>query len=324
MSHYETAKLSSFGATLPDEAKSGSRKFRQMMLALVVIALLAIGAVGYHLLNAPADLTPYGQRGDFFGGFLNPILTFLTFLTLLVTLGLQRTELIESRVQFTRSADALSQQNSQSSFYQLLSIHNQIVDGMSVSDPVRQENGPMQGREVFRVIYSDLRRIHRDAQKKNNGRLLERELIQRSYGKSYRSHQETLGHYFRYLYNTIHLLQRSEDHETYIKLLRAILSDQELLVLFYNVVASAPGENFRPLAVAHELFDNMPAQLLEDEHASYLESKAFGPIGYEVRRAKLLGYAPDASADENKGAIEESRSEKSPASKRAARRAMGE
>ena len=279
--------------------KTSSGVFHGLLILLVIVALAAITAVGAKLLSAPSDFSGYGQRGDFFGGFLNPILTFLTFLTLLVTLGLQRSELIESRVQFTRSADALSKQNVQSSFYQLLSTHNQLIEGMSLFDPARPEVGRVHGREVFRVIYSNLRRTHRDLQQRNKGRHAERDLIQRSYGKTYRDHQEILGHYFRYLYNTLRLLENSEDYEIYIKLLRAVLSDQELLVLYYNASASAPGENFHPLAVRHQIFDNMPAQLLEDEHATYIDAQAFGPISYQNRRRQLLKYAPDAAKEED-------------------------
>ena len=52
----------------------------------------------------------FGEWGDFFGGVLNPILTFLTFMGLLITIILQQSELKESRKEFKRSADALSEQ----------------------------------------------------------------------------------------------------------------------------------------------------------------------------------------------------------------------
>ncbi|GEP10257.1 hypothetical protein MGN01_21020 [Methylobacterium gnaphalii] len=41
--------------------------------------------------------TRLGQVGDFFGGVLNPLLTFLTFIGVLATIFLQREELKETR-----------------------------------------------------------------------------------------------------------------------------------------------------------------------------------------------------------------------------------
>lgn len=267
--------------------------FWALIVALGIVAAAAIGWTTVRIGWAEeAALPGLGQRGDFFGGILNPILTSLTFVALLVTLIMQRKEMVESRVQFTRSADALAKQNVQSSFYQLLAIHNQIIGGMAAKDPATEEM--VQGREVFRVIYSKLRRDFRARSKqKANPPITNRKLIENSYGRVYSEYQEVLGHYFRYLYNTIKTLEESEnfdnansgDSEKFIKLLRAVLSDQELLVLYYNVTVSAPGASFAQIAIDHELFDNMPARLLEDEHASFIDAKAFGPVSYETKRA---------------------------------------
>lgn len=49
----------------------------------------------------------FGVFGDFLGGSLNPILTFFTFMGLLITIVIQQTELRESRLEFRRTADAL-------------------------------------------------------------------------------------------------------------------------------------------------------------------------------------------------------------------------
>jgi len=171
------------------------------------------------------------------------------------------------------------------------------------------------GREVFRVVYSDLRRDYRDraereAKKPAARRRSRRELITHAYGRVYSKHQERLGHYFRYLYNTLLLLESAEkdaekdggsasgDAERFIKLLRALLSDQELLVLFYNVTVSASGQNFTRLAIDHVLFDNMPARLLEDEHADYIDERAFGALSYSSRRAALRRDSAPGEADE--------------------------
>ena len=61
-----------------------------------------------------------------------------------------------------------------------------------------------------------------------------------------------------------------------MKLLRSQLSDQELLLLFYNCI-SEQGKKFKVLAEKFALFDNMPAyMLLDDSHHKLVSKEAFG------------------------------------------------
>lgn len=50
-----------------------------------------------------------GPFGDFFGGMLNPTLTFLMFMGLLSTINLQQKELSLTRKEYIRTADALEE-----------------------------------------------------------------------------------------------------------------------------------------------------------------------------------------------------------------------
>ncbi|MEY4590486.1 MAG: hypothetical protein RL497_2562 [Pseudomonadota bacterium] len=57
-----------------------------------------------NLISAYKDLgDKFGPFGDFFGGMLNPILTFLTFMGLLVTIILQQKELRLTRTEIKAS-----------------------------------------------------------------------------------------------------------------------------------------------------------------------------------------------------------------------------
>lgn len=70
-------------------------------LALCAIAVVGVVLVGVVINWAFANLeaaAKKGPAGDFVGGFLNPVLTFLTFLGLLVSIMFQRRELRLSRV----------------------------------------------------------------------------------------------------------------------------------------------------------------------------------------------------------------------------------
>ncbi|MBA9068725.1 hypothetical protein FHR71_002475 [Methylobacterium sp. RAS18] len=269
--------------------------FLATLIALGCTAIACVGVAAYRVEDTSAQY--YGQRGDFFGGILNPALTFITFIGFIYTIYLQKTELQESRVQFKRSADSLAEQsasirlqNYQGSFFQLLATHNDIVNAISVKDPV--DNEIKIGREAFQVIYSSIRRIYRDKSKKFPRAGKERAL-QYAYGKVYRDYQNQLGHYMRFLYNSIVMLQDGPDATRYIKLVRAQLSNQELLVIYYNCASSEMGLKFKLLAEKYQLFDNMPPHLLDDWHGTLLLDTAFGEGGYkrlqERARMKIRG-----------------------------------
>lgn len=71
-----------------------------------------------------------GIFGDFFGGVLNPILTFLTFLGLIVTIVVQRHDLRLSRIEYERTAEALTIQSVENTFFNTLELHNKISDNI--------------------------------------------------------------------------------------------------------------------------------------------------------------------------------------------------
>lgn len=223
----------------------------------------------------------FGEWGDFFGGVLNPILTFLMFMGLLITIVIQQTELQESRVELRRSADALRDQNEslrkqnfENTFFQMLEIHNQIVNAI---DLVSEQGRVTRGRDCFSVFYTRFNKIYRENKEKANGKYTEESVLKLAYQLFWKEHQTELGHYFRYLYNVVRFIKESKQVDgPYLRLIRAQLSDQELLLLFYNCV-SDNGGNFTPLVEEFALLDNIPKiRLLDKMHDGMLQPCAFG------------------------------------------------
>lgn len=91
---------------------------RSVYIALTIIlafALLAITLASYlYASQFSGELSSkqetWGAFGDFFGGTLNPILSFLTIIALLLTIVLQVDELKQARAAAESSANALSSQ----------------------------------------------------------------------------------------------------------------------------------------------------------------------------------------------------------------------
>ena len=78
-----------------------------VLLIVATISTAGVLIAGYRNVELFKSL---GSWGDFAGGLLNPILTFITFLALILTLWLQRQELGLTREEMTRSANALEGQ----------------------------------------------------------------------------------------------------------------------------------------------------------------------------------------------------------------------
>ncbi|MEL6809467.1 MAG: putative phage abortive infection protein, partial [Pseudomonadota bacterium] len=86
-----------------------------------------------------------------------------------------------------------------------------------------------------------------------------------------------LGHYFRFVHNSMRAISESEfSTRTHRRLFRALFSDDELLIIFYNAV-SKHGEGMVAFIEEFELFDNLPeGRLIQKEHKSILPAKCFG------------------------------------------------
>lgn len=104
--------------------------FALMTALLAIVVVLAIDLYFYF---SPDDnsITP-GEFGDFFGGTLNPIFTFLTFLGLIVTIVLQQNELRLARTEFEKTSDALRTQAIETTFFNILDLHHNIIDNLRV------------------------------------------------------------------------------------------------------------------------------------------------------------------------------------------------
>ncbi|MBI7739502.1 putative phage abortive infection protein [Pseudomonas aeruginosa] len=248
---------------------------------LFLLAALSIALVLLINLLSISRTNSLGEWGDFFGGVLNPILTFLTFMGLLITIVIQQTELRESRQELKRSADALSEQTGstkrqifESTFFNMMNMHASILDSIDLTST----NGRVtKGRDCFVVFYRRLKQhytpnkfsIHNDQSELN--------LLREVYKKFWEENQLELGHYFRFLYNIFRFIKYSGFSDgPYSRLIRAQLSDQELLVIFYNCIASIHGDNFKSIAEEFSLFDNMPRELLLSQtHLSHIAPSAF-------------------------------------------------
>ena len=113
----------------------------------------------------------------------------------------------------------------------------------------------------------------------------EEEILDATYEEFFAVYEPNIGYYFRHLYNVIKFVDENEffNEETskkkksYINLIHAQLSSNELGLLFYNYRSSQGISKFKPLVEKYALLKDMDSKtLLSSGHRSYYDESAYG------------------------------------------------
>lgn len=272
--------LSIFSVRKLDFFLENSRK----IVAVLVSVVLVYGVFVVVLLwNQKFGSIPEKLRDGTFGdsfGTLNALFSGLAFSGVLITLLLQREDLSEAREQS-------SIQQIESQFYNMLNLQQQIIQGFDLHVTRNDSRITIQGRDCFRSWHRKLRMAHA------NLRVTDKQLDDlhravKAYDEIFRAHQGDLGLYFRSLYSVFRFIEKSNyiDKKHFASVVRSLLSDYELVFLFYNCL-NEKGEKFKEFAVNYSLFDNIDIRLLiRKTHVIAMDREAFGDNEVVL---KLLG-----------------------------------
>lgn len=245
-----------------------------LKVALVLSAVLAGYLMFFCFLvwNVPfvdvPDSLRKGEFGDSFGT-LNALFSGLAFSGVLITLLIQRKDLLEAREQSAR-------QQIESQFYNMLSLQQQIVQAFDLHG--RGDKGRVAvGRDCFRTWVKKIKEKYAGL-----GKHFEyadsQERAVKAYGAIMVENKGDLGLYYRSLYSIFRFVESSDysDKKGFPLVVRSLLSDYELVMLYYNCLTD-DGEKFKRFAVAHALFDNLDVTLLAaEEHVVFMEKAAYG------------------------------------------------
>lgn len=148
--------------------KHGAKIFFALILFFAVV--LIYQAIDFYRDQFGADIAErretWGQFGDYFGGLLNPILSFLALIALLFTIILQSKELKlatremhDSSTALKEQSDSLKLQNFENTFFNLLNNHKNSANNYSIkSQKNNTENGYLMesittGKKCFTEIF---------------------------------------------------------------------------------------------------------------------------------------------------------------------------
>lgn len=297
-----------------------------------------------------------GVFGDKFGA-INALFSGLAFAGIIFTiflqkreLALQREELAETRNEFIQQNETLKKQRFENTFFQLLRLHNDIVDKLKIK---AIDGETYANREFFLGAIKDLKyrstceyfkysalikletheiasfkadrnSVHGFFQKLEKEELAnlqalsnqdienfisepilnKEENIKKEYENFFHRVQYNLGHYFRNLYHIykyVHITQLIDPNEKqfYCNIVRAQLSTDELVLIFYNAItpinyySDKPNlgfPNFKYLIDKYDILQNMNQRLLLDkEHLAIFKQNAVNdePLTFKKSRNEL-------------------------------------
>jgi len=296
--------------------KTSRRLFRLFQVAIYITILVFI----INLFSI--GKSSFGEWGDFFGGVLNPFLTFLTFMGLLITIILQQTELKESREEFKRSADALfeqsknlQKQNFENTFFNLIDLHYNIISQLVVEvNDLEEEKISNKIKEIIFKSSLSIAGIQLNTNKEMifKGRdvfefllnyicyetIMPHEVISR-YKAIQNHHNDILGHYFRNLYQILKLIDNIdkqilsiEEKRKYTSILRAQLSTYELALLSINCLENIVDKGeFKNLLIRYSMLEHLPLEKIENGYTIRGYNRAFldEKMLYQYKHEKKFG-----------------------------------
>lgn len=220
------------------------------------------------------DFSNTGPIGDTIGGTMGPfvaiaaaILTFLAFWVQFKANEQQRKDIALERFE--------------SNFFELLHLHQEITNELLLKCYVNNYDCiEEKGKDVFQVLYEDIIIDEKHTGIKNIIRL-----NNNNWNNKYLSSPiGFLDHYFRLLYRIIKYIDDSKEkipemtkskRYEYTSIVRATLSQYELILLFYNCLSTNGNKNFKPLIDRYAIFNNLRVELLATDREKELYASKF-------------------------------------------------
>lgn len=148
----------------------------------------------------------WGQLGDFFGGVLNPILSFVAILAVLYTIRIQSKELAEAREEtkianrtLIKQTQVFERQNFESVYFRMLEVHARLLSDTEVP------GSSSRGRGVFVEFSKELKDFC-------SNRYVTEGSIKRLASELMSRGDNALGHYFRNMYQICKMIDNSKFH----------------------------------------------------------------------------------------------------------------
>ena len=246
--------------------------FAGFILLVVLVCLLPSILTG----KGEPDFSNKGQIGDTIGGIMGPFvaiiaawLTFIAFWVQFKANNQQRHDIAVERFE--------------SNLFEMLHIQQEITTGLLI-EQVGSDVKPQKGRDVFQFVYETGKDMIWIGNEKRRCTLKEALSMDDGVKMSVSSMKNMwfLDHYFRHLYRIFKFIDESDDRiidktkkYEYASIVRATLSQYELVMLFYNGFYH---KKFKALAEKYALMNNLRIGLLASDEDINLYGRKIGGL----------------------------------------------
>ncbi len=285
----------------PDSGQRESSTYERIAIALIWAGMIIILITTIlftlestlHFLNIH-----YGQYGEFIGGMVGSLWALAGVILFYEALRFQRTELkmqrhelelqrheiVEQTYQFKKQNETLEIQTFENTYFKLLSLHNEILESIVMEIKTGDKDKThtyreIRGRDCFHEYYQRYKKVfHWAFEEQSKAGFDEstlKRIIEYSYKIFYEEYQADLGHYFRNLFTIFKFVDSAKGNPRfYINLIQSLLSNFELLLLYFHCLSDINPE-FKRLVEDYSLFYKIiEDELIEITKSLYLD-KAF-------------------------------------------------
>lgn len=192
-------------------------------------------------------------------------------------LKLTRGELKQTRGEFELQNKTMSIQQFETTFFNLINLHNNILDSISQESVVTDKNfkhvnHTYYGVDAFRRFVAIIKQYSKDISWSNDTEDLKRisdVMIKLQYNND-------IKRYFSLLYQILKSINDLEINSKYVSIIRSQLSDSELIILFYYVISKNNESKFKELIERFSMFKYIDTDnLFSVDHCNFYSPKAF-------------------------------------------------
>lgn len=256
-----------------------------------VLAAILIGSYIFTFQKLPVTENPaaWGTFGDYMGGLLNPLISLFTLIVAMQVWKLQKTELAVTQKALKEQARTSEQQRQEQRFFDLFNISHRTIDSVrfSLPGPMDQPATHHQGKDALDAWFSrglpgELNTFNRHGlgaerdMAAGESRTIDKNQLELAWERD--SSTGSFDHYLRVIYRLLvdseSLL--GEQHFRYVKILRAQLNRNELMLLGFNMWLDDEGKKMISLAEKYGLLKHLQAGKLRSQLEKELPSRIFG------------------------------------------------
>lgn len=259
--------------------------FTAIICVLIVSLLYTLLILKTPQIFGEFNFSQSGTFGDSWGA-LTSIFSALGFCGVLWTLKTQNDAIRKVEEENSRKEKNEAKRDFENSFFNMLNLLQIIINDMKVVNKSTKDVNA-KGRAVFLYFFT---KFNSEMKSGGNYRVTskynQQELnnIANKIGQQYSDHFENrsqnLSHYYRFLFNIYKFIDDAEIDDKakkkYANILRAQISNYELVMLFYNCL-SVDGKSFKFYFEKYEVLDNLPVfKLAYRNHVLLVNKRCWG------------------------------------------------